>query len=538
MFDEDDQEGEQGHGFKVNKNFERRFNERKKREDLEWAQSKYGSNFEQMEDEASPSSLEDDENARLDSDEVTMKLFSTISKIRQKKPEIYENNKRFFSEQDLGNSTKLHELGKRKQQPLTYKKLVRDRVMAGEMNEEDEESEVEETPFNVQQRLKNEFKQVADKEGSEKEDDDNLFTIKKKTKQQVLDEEEEFDKFVKNQKKRDKDDAKDIQQIWGSANILNEDDKFLRKFILTKAWMEKSDDDYSDEGRKQNFTHVADKKDAYSAWQKGQKVADEEDEARSEEVDEYEEKINFRYEQPGGSRLQTYERNNPDSMRIQDNKRAEKRKEREGRKIEEKVNFKNEVDHIKLLKKEQIDKKISKLMEAGGLSRISSEKTLNTLMAQDFDDQQFDTQMNNIYNDEYYEDEDEDEDKLKKYVEEVEDDVDQIIGGGEKLKEEIDNSKPVAAMDPDDVVLKPSSNVHITMKKKINKEEAEVLKSALNDPLWWYCDQCGRGIQPLEARFDCMECDDYTECKQCAELKGHEHQMKKFMVPEGMRRMI
>jgi protein KRI1 len=580
MFDDDDdfQQGQRkDNGFKVNRGFERKFNERKKREDLEKAKSKYGKNFEQLgkgEDDSSDSSLEEDDDARLDSDEVTLKLFSTISKLRQKKPEIYEKEKKFFRPDDLGDSTNI---GKRSRadQPLTYKKLVRDRALAGDLgendSEEDDQKEAEETPFEVQQRLKAEFKSAAkggekkvkktDDMDEDEEEDDNFFKVKTKTKQQIKDEEDEFKRFVENQKKRDREDAKDLQKVWGDSNNLSEEDKFLRKYLLTKGWLEKSDDD--DEGdskdngnefkfgysadtktkkskadtsdmAEENFTHAVEPGDPYRNWKHDQQLADEEDEARSEEVDQFEEKINFRYEQPGGNRLQTYERNNTDSLRVKDTKRAEKRKEKEERKEEEKLSFRKEVEHIKQLKKDEIERKIKQLMQAGGLSKDKSEKTLAKLMNEDFDDQAFDRQMNNVFNNDYYEDEEEDEEELKKYVEEVEEDVDKMIAGDDKEQAKGDKGAKGAGDEEEDVVLKPSTNVPITMKKKINKEEAEVLKTAMNDPLWWYCDQCGRGIKALEPRFDCMECEDYTECKQCAELKQHEHQMKKFIVPEGI----
>ena len=51
--------------------------------------------------------------------------------------------------------------------------------------------------------------------------------------------------------------------------------------------------------------------------------------------------------------------------------------------------------------------------------------------------------------------------------------------------------------------------------------------------MWWYCDTCIRGIKEGESRFECLECDDFTECKKCAQLKEHPHKMKKFIVPAG-----
>ena len=44
---------------------------------------------------------------------------------------------------------------------------------------------------------------------------------------------------------------------------------------------------------------------------------------------------------------------------------------------------------------------------------------------------------------------------------------------------------------------------------------------------------CLKGIKEGEARYECLECEDFCECKRCADLKEHPHKMKKFIVPKG-----
>ena len=201
------------------------------------------------------------------------------------------------------------------------------------------------------------------------------------------------------------------------------------------------------------------------------------------------------------------------------------------RKKEEKESFKSEVEHLKSLKREELNNKIKKLVMAGGLGSKEKALKLQELSGQDFNEADYDKKMEDIFNEDYYEDEDEAEEDLVKYVEEAEAKVDAAIAGEEARPKE--EAEQPTQQGEEDATLKPGSSVPILMRKKLNKEEASVLQTSMNDTLWWYCDNCGRGIQPLEARFDCMECDDYTECKQCAELRGHDHKMKKFIVPEG-----
>jgi len=44
---------------------------------------------------------------------------------------------------------------------------------------------------------------------------------------------------------------------------------------------------------------------------------------------------------------------------------------------------------------------------------------------------------------------------------------------------------------------------------------------------------CSKGIKELEPHFDCLQCEDFTLCKKCFDIKAHEHKMRKNLVPEG-----
>lgn len=70
--------------------------------------------------------------------------------------------------------------------------------------------------------------------------------------------------------------------MWGNSEALDDKDRFLRKYILTKAWIDR--DDYNDA--------MNDK-------------IDEEDEDREEEMEHFENAYNFRFEEPGSSFLKS-----------------------------------------------------------------------------------------------------------------------------------------------------------------------------------------------------------------------------------------
>lgn len=55
---------------------------------------------------------------------------------------------------------------------------------------------------------------------------------------------------------------------------------------------------------------------------------DEEDSEREDEVEEYEKKYNFRFEEEGGKEVEGHDRMQPDSMRVERNKRKDKRQDK------------------------------------------------------------------------------------------------------------------------------------------------------------------------------------------------------------------
>ena len=48
-----------------------------------------------------------------------------------------------------------------------------------------------------------------------------------------------------------------------------------------------------------------------------------------------------------------------------------------------------------------------------------------------------------------------------------------------------------------------------------------------------YTIACFKGIKEGQPRFECLECEDFCQCKACADMKDHPHKMKKFVVPQG-----
>lgn len=86
-----------------------------------------------------------------------------------------------------------------------------------------------------------------------------------------------------------------MDKFWGDDSKLNETDLFLKRYILSKGWVDASNDQ--------------------SKKKVGKKVLKEDDE-RSEEMEDFEERYNFRFEEPGGTDIQTFPRQIEESMRL------------------------------------------------------------------------------------------------------------------------------------------------------------------------------------------------------------------------------
>ncbi|EGR27880.1 zz domain protein [Ichthyophthirius multifiliis] len=455
--DQEDQQNEKQDNqkikLKINRQFADKFEKRKQRQIIDQAKVKYGDNYKKIIEgdqynEDSSSELEDDSEGELLNEKVSVKFIKTLAKIREKDPSIYKTEKQFFKEKDFGNLDIEQENKNKQQKRYTYKDMIQEEVL-GKIDDEDysENSEQqnkqrEETRIEEQQRLKQEFKRAALKKN---EEEDNLFIQTKKTNQQVEDENKEFNKFLEKQKKRKLNKGKDqeieiLQKFWGNENKLDEADRFLRKFILTKgylfiiyryflfiflffSWVDKDDINVD------------------------QKL-EEQDEEEDDKADLFESKYNFRYEEENGNQI-----------------------------------------------------------------------------------------VSSYLGSDYYDQEDENLDELKEYEK-------KFYKQQEKNDENDDTQqnkqkeKPETQLGEDkENLLNPKVNIPLASKKNLKDNEIQAMIQNDKDQngvyLWWYCDNCKKGIKPGQFKYDCVQCPDFTLCKLCNDGKFHEHNTKKSTVPQN-----
>ncbi|CAD8141501.1 unnamed protein product [Paramecium pentaurelia] len=456
--------------LKINKQFAEKYQKKKERELLD----KKGEILDQQ--ESSEDQISEDENGDLINDKVTQKFIETLAKIRYKHPDIYQD-KEIFQEEDFDEPN----IKNKDQKKVTYADLQGQEIdnEQEEMEEEEYEPNVGLTPNEEQIRLKNAFINAAKNSSKEQKE---LLKVKQKSIKQIEDENREFDKLLKKQKPEEQDI---LQRYWGNEEDLDEKDKFLRKYILTKGWIDK--DDMNDI------------------------IDSSEDEER---MDEFEEKYNFRFEEEGGNQLITYERDLKDTLRQEpETARHRQRLAKAQREMEQKQQLEKELKQLKAAKKNEIISKLQKIQQVGGIK--DAKLLLEEIDKKEFQPEEFDKKMERVFDEEYFEDEEESPEELEQNEDAQEDD--QEVQKNEQ-GQDVDN------------VIKIKPTIPICMKKNLNQEEMDALKEE-DVTIWWFCDACKQTIEPNHFRWDCQICEDYTLCENCN--KEHpQHKLKKSLVPK------
>src|SRR5690606_26314823 len=126
--------------------------------------------------------------------------------------------------------------------------------------------------------LKNEFLKAADGLVNDGDEEDDILNKVERTEEEKEEFENEYKEFLKQQELKAKDDEtlKTLSQFWLKDDELDENEKFLRDYIINKRWI------IRDKG-KDNYYNVE---------------IDDEDEEALNNQDDFESVYNFRYEEP------------------------------------------------------------------------------------------------------------------------------------------------------------------------------------------------------------------------------------------------
>ncbi|GIL71939.1 hypothetical protein Vretimale_611 [Volvox reticuliferus] len=477
LLDEDDGDGATGDfGFRVNKEYAARFEHNKRREELHRLQSKYPEEAEILarkiareaakaagetlpaDDSNEDSSDDEEEDAGDIPDEVEAKIFDTLLRIRSQDPSIYQKDVHFFTEDD--NETEDGLAGDKpaavkKAKPMYLKDMIAKQALdyeAGGDSSDDEEARREQGRVNrghpkaydqEQEALRKAFLEAAvEAEGEGAGDMDGVLHLRSISQAADADGEEDADnsadqggahqgKATKGSKKHGKSGDQFQKQLieayFGSEAELNPDDMFLKEYIMNKGWVDR-DDDYIPSYREV----IGDDCDEGTT---GEDIDADEDEKYLREVDAFEAKYNFRYEEPGADRIITHPRNIEDTVRKPDDKRKRQRDAKKQRLEEAADAAREEVKRLKNLKKQEIESKLDKLRNVAGAAAPAA-ASLDEILEGDFDPEEWDKKMGAAFDDDYYaveEDLGDLKDDLDLLGEDMDGDEDDDDGGGDGM---------------------------------------------------------------------------------------------------------
>lgn len=387
--------------FKINESYAARFEHNKKREEQARLEEKYGAGnvagngskrkFDDDDDEDDDSSTdeEEDDDAELADEEVDEEIENVLQAIRNKDPRIKDPNVKFFKDY---NPEQDGAKGKEKDgKPMTLHDYQRERLLAGEMGDNDDEDV---PPVQTYQQEQDEMRKklvgqmhatAADDAESEDNDDeeDGMLVRKKKSKHEDL---PTADTKSKSKKKKVKITEQDI----------NEADKdpetYLSNFMAARAWLP------TDGSRFQPL-----------------ESDDSEDEKKAEE---YEHLYNLRHEDPtANEKLKSFSRDVGKYGVRRDEKtgRAKQREREKEMKEAAKREREEEKARLRKLKVEEAEEKVKRIKEAAGLrGKAIDLDEWRDVIEGDFDDDKWEQEMKRRFGEDYYAEDDamsEDEDE-------------------------------------------------------------------------------------------------------------------------------
>ncbi|XP_064476760.1 protein KRI1 homolog [Ornithodoros turicata] len=380
----DESDSDAQNELKLNEDYAKKYNQWREKEELQKLKDKYG---EDAILSSSSSEESEDEDAEELTSEVEKKFLETLNALKSKDPKIYSKDMVFFKDTPEAVAEATKKKREKEDKPMYIKDYERKIIVEKEGVLSDEDDDKAGRNYGTyataaeEEQLKQSFKAALNSSGQENDDDDdNLLTTRQKSKREQEEKEEEYVRWLKGEVQRvgKDDDAQKLGYLhdyWNSGQ-LEQSEMFLRDFILNKRYLEKSEK-----------APALDEDDL------------SEDEATLEQQDNFEHKYNYRFEEPDQEFIKKYPRTLQDSMRRKNESRKVKRQEIRERKLKEKQQKREEINRLKALKRKEIKDKIEKLKEITGNDQLGFG---DADIEADFNPEEYDRRMNDIFNSEYY----------------------------------------------------------------------------------------------------------------------------------------
>ena len=420
----------------INKKFAERFEHNKRREETHRLQEKVKREYILRPGDVGEGSDSETSSSESDEGDVPAKFDAQFAeallKIKTKDPAIYREDAELFSSDDDDDDDDAKVKKKRAPKKQTLREVTARQLLEGgaeAYEQEDAEAEVRRREASgrsyveEQEDLKNAFKTAAGIDGvktseknawdSDSDSDSGGLRVKRQASSAISG-------FSDSEKDAEDDDDDDDDEkrasnlartklgaffrADGAKGEADKNEAFLRDFLLNEKWRDAED---GGEDGKSGFTYQTNRKRTKRSRSndgselESEEVSDSEEDARAfEEAERFEQKYNFRFEEPDGGVIQSHARTIEGTVRKEKTSRRDARLVRNERKLSEKERLRAEVRRLKNLKREEIRAKMSQIAAVGGLA--GAEAVAAADLNAEFDPEQHDRAMAAMYGEQYY----------------------------------------------------------------------------------------------------------------------------------------
>ena len=365
-------------GFKINKDYARRFEYNKKREELEQLEEKYKDSastkrkrhvddgLNQSPEEDSSSSESEDDDAELATAELDQEISATLQAIKSKHPKVYDKSVKFYKEFEEEPTEEIQRT--KTEKPLHLHDYHRQNLLNGYTGDETQEDVPVPTYQQEQDKLRREVvgsMHAPVNSEDESEDNDDAFLVAKSMP-----------------KHQDLPNVKRVKITDEDVKVADKDpETFLSNFMASRAWLPTERFDFQ-----------------------GLESDDSDEEARA---DAFEGAYNLRFEDPktANERLQSFARDvGKYGVRREERSGRKKIREQEReRKEEERRARAEEKARLRKLKIEDVEEKVKRIKEAAGLGDQEIDlQQWRGVIEGDFDDEAWEREMSRRFGEEYY----------------------------------------------------------------------------------------------------------------------------------------
>ncbi|KAH7315233.1 hypothetical protein KP509_21G041100 [Ceratopteris richardii] len=375
--------------LKVNQAYAQRLAHNKEREALHRFQELKKQGVVDSSDESDEEDEESSDDGFIPPD-TELSILETLSKIKRKDPSIYSEDVKFFDDEEnedggVENGGKMQRPpsdGSKPHKPVYLKDAVAKQLIEdGSDFDEDiamKKRKVRDSIMTYdeeQEEIKIDFLRNVHVDEDDDDGGGGFLKLRNREKPQMVDDEVENDPY-------DKDIAARLEDYFGKDEKLDEDEKFLKEYLLNKSWID------ADTDRIPSYEEIV-----------GDALKDEEE---LERQDRFEAEYNFRFEEGAGSQVMGHSRIIENSVRRKDDSRRMKREKKKERLSEAAFERREELKRLKNIKKKEILEKLKKIQSVAGAKESEEILLEEKDLEEEFDPEEYDRKMREAFGDKYY----------------------------------------------------------------------------------------------------------------------------------------